>query len=148
MNITLYTNSSMSNVVDKKLTNAQNVSDISFLESFGDYSPKVRLGVSPGSHNYAEINGKFYFIEDVRHESDSIHYIYLRLDVLMTYKKEIRNLVGWVNRGGDRAPYLVDNKEPIANYNSMETIEFPAGFDETEEGGCYVILTSQSGYSD
>ena len=148
MNITLYNTSSLSNTVNKTLTNSQTISGASLLDNYKEYAPTVRLAVDPGAHNYMLLDGKYYYIEDVDHKSNSIFYVYARLDVLMTYQAQIRAMTGWISRGADSTPYLVDDSEPLANYNIAESINFSRGFDESENAGCYVILTSQKGYSD
>lgn len=85
---------------------------------------KLKLNEKPDS-NYCEIVelGRKYFIRDIESENNNIWNLILECDVIETYRNEILNSIGNINRTikeGDYQNITLDNesKKIIKKYNS------------------------------
>lgn len=151
--ITFYNNLSQNNVVDKELANGLTLNG-DILEPYDEYAPRIRMTSSIGDRNYMLSNGLYYYVENVTRDLQGIYHISCRLDVLMSYSDYIRDMYGYVVRtgkysGADIHPFVPDNRDVNAVYKNVQKYEFPEamGFAETESGGCYILITSQKGYT-
>lgn len=170
MNLILYRNNSLTNVVNKNLTAVTTHSNIKFLDPYNEYMPVVRV---KGKSNWDDVNYfaitssgtgndsfmRYYFLEDVTIKSPQIAIIRGRLDVLKTYQTFIGSLQCYLTRSeshGDE--YLMDNK-PRRIYNDVikqtfkdiqgNVVGFVSPGQDTNTQkllGTYVITTIQDGY--
>lgn len=133
MDIKLYHNNSLSNVVDKSLTLVSTSSSAKFLEPYDEYAPVIRYR---GKTNFDDVNyisveqsgsggfTRYYFLENVTYKSPNIAILNCRLDVLKTYSTFIRSLKCYVTRCdalGD--PYMQADR-PQRVYNTIERKTF------------------------
>ena len=177
MDIKLYHNNSLSNVVDKSLTLVSTSSSAKFLEPYDEYSPVIRYR---GKTNFDDVNyvgieqsgsggfTRYYFLEGVTYKSPNIATLNCRLDVLMTYKTFIQGLSCYLERCADPSfgsKFLVDNR-PVFPMRQTERLLFrddnnkvegfirPGESEESQRArGFYVLLTLQAepgfhGYGD
>ena len=170
MDIKLYRNNSLSNVVNKNLTLVTTSSNAKFLEPYDEYAPVIRYR---GKTNFDDVNyigieqsgtggfTRYYFIENVTYKSPAIALITCRLDVLKTYSTFIGTLKCYINRTKDpnyNNSYLPDNR-PTLVYNNVTKLSFRDSNDNIEgfvvpgEGeadqknkGIYILTTLQTGY--
>lgn len=170
MDIKLYKNNSLSNVVNKNLTLVSTSSNAKFLEPYDEYAPVIRYR---GKTNFDGINyigieqsgsggfTRYYFIEDVTYKSPAIALITCRLDVLKTYSTFIEGLTCYIERSADPnvgSPYLMDNRPtfPMSNIerklfkdsnNNTEGFVIPGEQENSQKArGTYVLVTLQKGY--
>lgn len=170
MDIKLYKNNSLSNVVNKSLTLVTTSSNAKFLEPYDEYAPVIRYR---GKTNFDDVNyigieqsgsggfTRYYFIENVTYKSPAIAIITCRLDVLKTYSTFIGSLTCYISRTADStfgSPYLIDNR-PTYPMNNIERKMFRdangnvEGFvvpgEDTphqQSNGAYIFVTLQAGY--
>ena len=139
MDIKLYYNASLSNVVDKTLTLKVTTTSVKFLEPYDEYAPTIRY---KGKWNFDDVNylsveqsgtggfTRYYYIDNVTYRSPSIAIISCRLDVLKTYSTFIKSLQCYVTRtgrndfiGSNIDFYIVDEK-PERIYRTVDKFEF------------------------
>lgn len=131
MTIYLYNNTSENNKLDKSLSNSEEVTGAlrektSVLNpSFNIYVPYVP------TYNYAYIPDfkRYYFITNITFERNNLYRFDLSVDVLMSYKEQIRQLEGVIGRNEfEYNLYLPDNRYNSYAYSRIQTLEFPQGF--------------------
>lgn len=149
MSLTLYRNKSLSNKVDKVLDNSLTINGVRLVDDqFNEEAPKITVqGVTSfDDYNYFMFDDKYYFIEDVTWETDTVAIVSGRIDVLMSFKDVIRSLECYVERSNDEQPYVQDDYDTLACYQNQEIIDFNKGFSEVEPDGVYIFMTAQKGY--
>lgn len=141
MNIILYTTKSESNRVTKTLENAATFSGTLRERTNVMYPSFVIQGdVSLVDYNYAYIEDfkRYYFITDLVSERNNLFRIDLTVDVLMTYKDQIKELTAVVDRQEKKFNlYLQDTEFNIDTRMKVVTKKFPRGFD----GNSYILGT-------
>lgn len=95
MTITVYTNYSEPNVVDKQLVQGQTLTG-TLRDSSSVISPTVRIEADSSILNvnylWIEEFHRFYFVGDIVSVVNNIWDLYCHVDVLSTYKTQIRKL--------------------------------------------------------
>lgn len=169
MDIKLYHNNSLSNVVNKSITLVSTSSSAKFLEPYDEYAPVIRYR---GKTNFDDVNyisveqsgsggfTRYYFLENVTYKSPNIALLTCRLDVLKTYSSFIEGLTCYLSRasGSKGNAYLADSKRSLV-YNTTEKMTFRdandnvVGFvvphetkDHQKANGMYVLVTLQNEY--
>ena len=142
ISVEFYNNRSDENVVNKQLTlvdsySFQNVYDIDtknpyFKISIGTVSNDKfkwqRNTANKNGVNYCKVKGKYYYVTSVKTDSKFL-YIYLKVDVLMSYKSAILASTQLVTRSEKYFNrYLNDENYKALNYNRLQFKRFPAGF--------------------
>lgn len=100
MKIILYTTSSANNVINKVLENAIEY-DIKFKENTDIKTPMIVLRSSDiilSNYAYIEKFNRYYFIDRIELYPNNLYNIYLRCDVLETYKNELLKCDGYINQ--------------------------------------------------
>lgn len=121
MDIKLYHNNSLSNVVNKSITLVSTSSSAKFLEPYDEYAPVIRYR---GKTNFDDVNyigieqsGKggftrYYYLENVTYKSPNIALLTCRLDVLKTYSSFIGGLTCYLKRSDNKGnKYHLDNRQ-------------------------------------
>lgn len=98
--------------------------------------------------NYLEITDldiqRYYFIKDWIMYRTGLLEVHAELDPLMTYESEIRQVSATIERNEYEADsYLVDENYVIDAYSNYVTIDFPNGFDTSND--TYVLMTVGGG---
>ena len=91
MKIKLYTTNSANNVINKVLENEIEY-DIKLKDNTSIKTPMIVLrsdDIILSNYAYIEKFGRYYFIERIELYPNNIYNIYLRCDVLETYKDEL-----------------------------------------------------------
>ena len=170
MDIKLYHNNSLSNVVDKSLMLVSTSSSAKFLEPYDEYAPVIRYR---GKTNFDDVNyigieqsgtggfTRYYFLENVTYKSPNIALLTCRLDVLKTYSSFIEGLECYLSRasGAQGNAYLMDSKRNLV-YNNTEKKTFRDSNDQIvgfvvpgetkghqRDNGMYVLVTLQDEYA-
>lgn len=145
MDIIIYTNNSEKNKIGKSLTNKITLSGY-LKEETSIVDPIIQLEISnPSQYNYCKIPqfNRSYFIKDINNISNDIWELHLHVDVLESYKSNIKNLTAIIEKNQYR-----DNSNKYFNdgqtffYDSKETNEianFSNGFDSTPH---YILITA------
>ena len=144
MDIKLYHNNSLSNVVNKSITLVSTSSYAKFLEPYDEYAPVIRYR---GKTNFDDVNyisveqsgsggfTRYYFLENVTYKSPNIAILKCRLDVLKTYQTFIEGLTCYIERTDDatfKNPYMVDDNHPLYPMKNVERITFRDANDNIE----------------
>lgn len=124
--IDFYQYNGKNNVVSKVLDNSTLHTEYGlFFDAFDIINPSLKIRTNTDfqnlqAFNYAYVNGKYYFIENVTILSNTTYKIDLRLDVLTTYQTEIKAAtVTVINK--ENANNYISNRETI--YNVIPTIQ-------------------------
>lgn len=124
--IDFYQYNGKNNVVSKVLDNNTLHSEYGlFFDAFDIINPSLKIRTNTDfqnlqTFNYAYVNGKYYFIENVTILSNTTYKIDLRLDVLTTYQTEIKAATATVINK-ENANNYISNREII--YNVIPTIQ-------------------------
>lgn len=136
-NITLQINASEKNALDKNITDIVTISGVlknntSIINPIiiieGDLSQFVHC-------NYMTIPifGRSYFINDITSIANNLFEISAHVDVLSSYKNEIRNNTAIIKRQSDKWNlYLNDGSLHVYQNPHVITRSFPSGFNTTE----------------
>ena len=127
MTVTLYKNTSDKRNLNKSLTEIKTVSatakgDINII------SPTLIIQYFNTDFNYCYISelNRFYYVNSLTLLSGQRLQIDLSVDVLMTYKEEIKNLTVNVLRYENIDPtFLTDSRIPLFSDTLQKVIEFP-----------------------
>lgn len=151
MSINLYSTTSESHVVDKKLSSKKTYSSYSFKDETSMINPVVLLnisgvtGISGCNYMYISDFGRYYFVTDIIVVHKNLVEIHGHVDVLYTYRSEIRNMKAVVIRSEDfYNSYITDNVPTYAD-QLVVTKKFPTAFDTSNAS--FVVITAGGGSS-
>lgn len=89
-------------------------------------NPVFLLSGAKPNANYAQFEGAYYFIDDIRSVRANLWEIVCSIDVLATYRDEIGNTVAFVEYAKDGSTDIYDNriapKAPTVNYGATFNI--------------------------
>lgn len=128
----LYVNSSENNALDKSLSSVF-TDTLVFKEAVDMREPVIILETSTDiSHiNYMKLNNRFYFAH-AECITGGRFKIKGHVDVLTTFKDEIRNNTGIIRRNiGSYNRYLADERVKLNAYEQVKTLVFSSGFSKT-----------------
>ena len=146
MEITLYTNESEKNKLDKTITNSilleGNLRDESSI-----INPIILISSNkediPYMYNYAYIPafGRYYFITDIESVRTGIWRVSMHVDVLMSYKEQIKNLNVIINNSEETGAnnYLSGNQWITNVKNTTNIVNFPNGLNDNGE---FILITA------
>lgn len=146
MEITLYTNESEKNKLEKTITNSilleGNLRDESSI-----INPIILISSNkediPYMYNYAYIPafGRYYFITDIESVRTGIWRVSMHVDVLMSYKEQIKNLNVIINNSEETGAnnYLSGNQWITNVKNTTNIVNFPNGLNDTGE---FILITA------
>lgn len=144
ISVKFYNNRSDENVVNKKITQIASYSFYNIYD-IDTKNPYFKIGINTASNNnwkwqynsiakgginyvYVESTKKYYYVTSTEIK-DGFLYIYLKCDVLMTYKPAILNSTQLVTRSEKYFNrYLNDENYKALNYNRLQFKRFPHGF--------------------
>ena len=146
MEITLYTNESEKNKLEKTITNSilleGNLRDESSI-----INPIILISSNkediPYMYNYAYIPafGRYYFITDIESVRTGIWRVSMHVDVLMSYKEQIKNLNVIINKSEQTgANNYLSGEQWITNVkNTTNIVNFPNGLNDNGE---FILITA------
>lgn len=129
----LFQNQSDDRKLDKVLTEIRTIS-VEYKDDTDIISPVVKIQYFDGATNanyiYLSDFGRYYFIRTISVAQQFV-YMSLEIDVLMTYRQQIRKQTCIVKRQAQRAYadlYLDDEKFVAREYSRIRTKSFSNGF--------------------
>lgn len=146
MEIILYKTTSEKNKINKTLTNEISMTG-SLKSETSVVNPSILIKAeNPSQYSYAYIPefGRYYFINDMFNIRQNLWQIDLDVDVLFSYKNEIFKLNGIISKQyqpSNSNDYINDGSHRYDVRQTLETIQFPNGFNETGE---YILITAGS----
>lgn len=140
--IKLYKTNTPNNHVTKTLTNEISL-DCVYKDITSVLNPTITISTSTNlsSYNYAYIsdNSRYYYITNIKHVRNNIYEIELKVDVLFSHKTEILSNKAILSRQEKiYNMYLSDNNFKIYSKKTVQTKEFPYGFNHS---GTFVLTT-------
>lgn len=129
MNAITYKNKSSYNTIGKDLEKLD-VIKLKFFQDLETSTPMIVIDLRKiKEFNYIKIENKFYFVENKTKKPNGLYEMFLRVDVLETYKEQILNSYATVRQATDFNKYLADNLKSeelkeIDIYKSNKDIEF------------------------
>lgn len=127
MTVTLYKNTSDKRNLNKVITEIKSVSATAKGE-INIISPTLILEYFSTDFNYCYISdfSRYYFVNSITLLTGKRVQINLTVDVLMTYKEEIKNLTVNILRYENIEPtFLTDSRIPLFSDTVQKVIEFP-----------------------
>ena len=145
MELNIYVNNSEKNKLGKSLSNKVTLNG-HLKEETSIIEPIIKVDISnPSKYNYCYIPqfNRYYFIKDINNINANIWELHLHVDVLESYKSNIKKLNAIIEKNQYR-----DNSNKYFNdgqtffYDSKETNEianFSNGFDSSTH---YILITA------
>lgn len=151
MDLTLYHNNDLSNVVDKTLTKATTISGTAFVLPYDERFPTIRVtGVANyDDFNYFKIGDKYYYITKIEWKTNQESILHGELDLLVTFKSYIRDLNCYLKRSDNHTtPYINDEMQVLQCNQNYVRVNFPddKALGDEDTDGVYILVTAQSGY--
>lgn len=141
MTVKFYTTNSEHNRVNKTLLNEYTLDNVFLLEGQDILNPSIRVDSNNVFYyNYVYIVefGRYYYIENVTQDYDGLATVKLSIDVLMSYKNDILNTIGLINRA-DKNQYLVDNAIVTSTKSTKQIIQFSQSLPTDSD---YILIVS------
>lgn len=144
MQIILYQNKDESNKVSKNLLNALTLEDCTLRDTVSITAPVITVTMhNPVGYNYCYLPdfGRFYFVNDITAIRTGVWQLSLQVDVLMSFKDEIRNMTAILERTEQRVAdnYLSDPVWRTQVKTKTDILNFPSGLLESGE---YILITA------
>ena len=145
MDITLYTNSSERQAINKTLSAGYELTG-SLRNESSIINPSILIEIdNPSSYNYAYINefNRYYFITDMISVRTNLWRINMSVDVLMSFASDILNLdviVSDVSNGENPVSTYIEGEQWKSTVKTKtDVINFPSGL---LSDGEYILITS------
>ena len=147
MDINFYKNTSDNNVLNKNIT-LISTHNIKLKDECNIMTPSILIhGDISNDINYAYIEkwGRYYYVRDKKSLNNGIYEIFLKVDVLMSFKEKILNLQCIIDKQQDSTninKYYDDGSFTVSSKEFIETINFPNGFNDNGE---FILITAGGG---
>ena len=146
MEITLYTNESEKNKLEKTLDHPI-LLEGTLRDESSIINPIILISSEkediPYMYNYAYIPafGRYYFITDIESVRTGIWRVSMHVDVLMSYKEQIKNLNVIINNSEETGAnnYLSGNQWITNVKNTTSIVNFPNGLNDNGE---FILITA------
>lgn len=153
MDVTLYKNFSVENTVNKNKTQVAKYTGVQLVEPTDDHDVTIRMAVPTATLrwdkvNYFEWDGAFYFLESNTEVANGVTVINGRMDELETYRAAVLECRGHLVRSSSHGSSRLEDAARVFSVDATKTVsKWPNQIDDTDNGGFYVLLTSQPEYS-
>lgn len=141
MKITLYKYNDEAEKIHKTLdeSSALQLPETSFNREYPIISPIIRLTSDNdlSEYNYAVVDGKKYFVDNVMKYRKNFFELHMTLDVITTYSELILNQTGTVTQS-KTALYLQGTHIPVYSETKIKKYEFPNH--PFNKDGCYILI--------
>ena len=146
MEITLYTNESEKNKLEKTLDHPI-LLEGTLRDESSIINPIILISSEkediPYMYNYAYVPafGRYYFITDIESVRTGIWRVSMHVDVLMSYKEQIKNLNVIINNSEQTgANNYLSGEQWITNVkNTTNIVNFPNGLNDNGE---FILITA------
>ena len=139
MTFTFYKNTADNRVVDKTsyLTQAGQSKTVIFKDNTGKGDPSLEMAydsaIFDANYAYCTEDGYYYYLGEPMLSQQRIIFP-AAVDLLMTYKTQIKNLTCIIARQESKYnAYLNDDRYPVLNKQQVNTLAFPYGFANGED---------------
>lgn len=131
MEIKFFNTSSESNRIGKTLENETTLTG-NFKTEIDIQDPVIQVTTNLLNFNYCYIPdlNRYYFIKKIEITRTNLYTIYLHIDVLETYKDEIKQLNVIVSNSSEANPYYNGYIDGVDVRTEYETKQFQNNFDE------------------
>ena len=134
MTITFYNNESDAIVVSKKITQISSINNVKIINETDIVNPSIVVSrkfydsiILKANYLYIDKLDRYYYINNISF-AESMIVIDCTVDVLMSYKKQIRNITCTVTRNENlKNGYLNDDNYNIQAYKQVVCKMFPNG---------------------
>lgn len=134
MTITFYNNESDAIVVSKKITSVSSINNAKIINETDIVNPSIIVSrkfydslILKANYLYIDKLERYYYINNISF-AESMIVIDCTVDVLMSYKKQIRNITCTVTRNENlKNGYLNDDNYNIQAYKQVVCKMFPNG---------------------
>ena len=136
----IYINSSENNKLDKDLTNIVST-NVMFKEDTDLVNPYIVIDTSTDitGCNYMQLGDKYYYITSIECLPGGLYGINGHVDVLMTYRDQIRQQTGLIARNlNSYNRFLNDERVKLFAYEQVKTLAFSSGFSKIMQ---YYLVT-------
>ena len=136
----IYVNSSENNRLDKNLTSILSTT-VMFKEDTDLINPYIVIESATDltGCNYMQLGSKYYFIKSITCLPGNMYGINGHVDVLMTYRDQIRQQTGLISRNlNNYNRFLNDDRVKLFAYEQVKTLKFSSGFSKTMQ---YYLVT-------
>lgn len=130
VSLTLYNNSSEQRKLDKSISSIF-TDTIIIKDSVSVVDPVIILNTSTDltGVNYMQLGNRYYYAKVEMLPGGGRYRITGHSDVLMTFKDQIRNQIGVINRNQNSYNrFLKDDRVKLNAYEQVRTLEFSSGF--------------------
>ena len=147
MNINFYKNTSDNNVLNKNIT-LISTHNIKLKDECNIMTPSILIhGDISNDINYAYIEkwGRYYYVRDKKSLNNGIYEIFLKVDVLMSFKEKLLDLQCIIDKQQDLNninKYYNDGSFTVSSKEFIDTINFPNGFNDNGE---FILITAGGG---
>lgn len=127
MKIKLFNTISDTRKLEKTLTNEKEIQGV-FKKEELEQTPRLYItGLDPTIYNYVFIESlnKYYFIVQKEYINNNRFVLYLKIDLLMTYKEQIKLIRATKVKGATGNNYLIGNNFPVEVKEEIQKIPFP-----------------------
>ena len=127
MKVKLYNTISDTRKLDKVLTNEKEIQAV-LKSAEMEQTPRLFItGFNPANYNYVFIEAldKYFFIVQKEYINNNRFALYLKVDLLMTYKEQIKLIKATKIRGETGNDYLIGNVVPVEVKEEVEKLPFP-----------------------
>ncbi len=150
--VNLYKNFSVYHKLNKNITLVESYPAEQLVEPTDDYDISIRMTVPTDTLrwdnvNYMRFDDAYYFIDHVEQLRNGVSVVHGNMDLLMTYRDAINGLsVEALRSSSHGSSRLQDDMRRISVDSDRIVSRFQTQIVDTEGAGCYILVTSQSGY--
>ena len=142
--MTLYTNISNDNVLNKNITKICDITSISLKQSTSLENPVMIIDTTYDLTNcnyaYVEEWDKYFYINNIDLMPGGLYSLSMHVDVLMTYASEILNIPATIERSqNEYNPYINDGTYVSDSREFVSVVNFNTGFNDTGE---FILITA------
>lgn len=144
MNITLYRNNSEPEKIDKSLVSGmtltgslRNESNVLTPRVLLEYDAETLAGLN---YAYVPLFDRYYYITEIVSVRNSLCMVMLRVDVLMSFKSQIRANYAFIEKQKDAGNRYLNDGSWFHDSRQFYTVKsFPAGFNDDGE---FILITA------
>lgn len=156
-NIQLYQNKSRKITVDKDIEKKGDAISGNLVNDCDIINPVILLKIDDVSDYMKDVNymhipkfGRYYYIDNIISKRNRLVEIHGHVDVLMTYKAELRKnecIIARYNKVGSNTlgnTYLQDERMAVYQDSFVSSYNFPKKFDRNKESFVLIVAGSHS----
>ena len=146
---TFYSNTADNRIVDKTsyLTQLGNTKTVIYKDNNDKGNPTLELShdstIDNANYAYCSETGYYYYLSEPMYSQQRVIYT-TTVDLLMTYKSEIKNLKCIIARQESKYnAYLNDDRLPVLNKQEVSILPFPGGFTHPSNDSILLVVNGR-----